>query len=113
MGQQCLDSLGVPRVEQYDISTDGACPGDRPKGEKKNKKYVPDCKYAATPDTPVEDDGGLRSVLRRYCGRVRGLRKPGWVPCRAQRKRGGGRMRWEPPNAEPRNSQPFSRPVFR
>merc|ERR1712032_1251193 len=47
--QQCLDSLGVPRVEQYDISTDGACPGDRPKGEKKNKKYVPDCKYAATP----------------------------------------------------------------
>merc|ERR1711920_718580 len=30
--QQCLDSLGVPRVEQYDISTDGACEADRPEG---------------------------------------------------------------------------------
>jgi len=47
--QQCLDSLGVPRASNYDVSTDGACPGDRPKSEKKNKKYVPDCKYAATP----------------------------------------------------------------
>jgi len=47
--QQCLDSLGVPRVEQYDISTDGQCEADRPEGEKKNKKYVPDCATASTP----------------------------------------------------------------
>jgi len=47
--QQCLDALGVPRVEQYDISTDGQCEADRPAGEKKNKKYVPDCATASTP----------------------------------------------------------------
>merc|ERR1711920_761906 len=37
--QQCLDSVGVPRIEAYDISTDGACEADRPEGEKKNKKF--------------------------------------------------------------------------
>merc|ERR1712083_416527 len=47
--QQCLDSVGVPRVEQYDISTDGQCEADRPLGEKKNKKYVPDCATTSTP----------------------------------------------------------------
>jgi len=47
--QQCLDSVGVPRVEQYDISTDGQCEADRPLGEKKNKKYVPDCATVSTP----------------------------------------------------------------
>merc|ERR1712203_1135025 len=47
--QQCLDSVGVPRIEAYDISTDGACEADRPEGEKKNKKFVPDCSTASTP----------------------------------------------------------------
>jgi hypothetical protein len=47
--QQCLDSVGVPRIEAHDISTDGACEADRPEGEKKNKKFVPDCSTASTP----------------------------------------------------------------
>ena len=47
--QPCLGKLGVPRVEQYDISTDGQCEADRPLGEKKNKKYVPDCATVSTP----------------------------------------------------------------
>ena len=47
--QQCLDSVGVPRIEAYDISTDGACEADRPEGEKDNKKFVPDCSTASTP----------------------------------------------------------------
>jgi len=46
--QQCLDALDVPRVEQFDISTDGCCEADRPEGEKKNKKYVPDCATTST-----------------------------------------------------------------
>merc|ERR1711972_97051 len=47
--QQCLDSVGVPRIEAHDISTDGAREADRPEGEKKNKKFVPDCSTASTP----------------------------------------------------------------
>jgi len=47
--QTCLDSVGVRRKEAFDITTDGACPGDRPEAEKKNKKWKPDCASAATP----------------------------------------------------------------
>jgi len=47
--QQCLDSLGVRRAEAFQISTDGACEADRPMGEKKNKKWVPDCSTVSTP----------------------------------------------------------------
>merc|ERR1712032_551071 len=89
-------------------------PGRPPEGRKEKQKVRAGLQIRChAADTPVEDDGGLRSVLRRHCGRVRGLRKPGWAPCRAQRRRGGGRLRWGPLNAEPRNSEPFSRPVFR
>jgi len=47
--QSCLDSVGIRRKEAFDITTDGACPANRPKGEKKNKKWKPNCAYAATP----------------------------------------------------------------
>jgi len=47
--QSCLDSVGVRRVEAFDITTDGACPADRPKAEEKNKKWKPNCAWAATP----------------------------------------------------------------
>jgi len=47
--QTCLDSVGIRRKEAFDITTDGACPGDRPKEEKKNKKWKPNCASAATP----------------------------------------------------------------
>merc|ERR1712129_545057 len=47
--QTCLDSVGVRRKEAFDITTDGACPADRPKEERKNKKWKPNCAWAATP----------------------------------------------------------------
>merc|ERR1711994_1238516 len=47
--QSCLDSVGIRRKEAFDITTDGACPANRPKAEKKNKKWKPNCAYAATP----------------------------------------------------------------
>jgi len=47
--QRCLDSVGVRRKEAFDITTDGACPADRPKDEKKNKKWKPNCAWVATP----------------------------------------------------------------
>merc|ERR1719270_964549 len=47
--QSCLDSAGIRRKEAFDITTGGACPAHRPKGEKKTKKWKPNCAYAATP----------------------------------------------------------------
>jgi hypothetical protein len=47
--QNCLDKVGVRRVEALDITTDGACPADRPKDQKSNKKWKPDCSYVSTP----------------------------------------------------------------
>jgi hypothetical protein len=47
--QRCMDTHGVSKVEAFDISMDGACPGDRPKGEEKNKKWIPPCKGVTTP----------------------------------------------------------------
>jgi hypothetical protein len=42
--QTCMDRHGVKKVERFDLTRDGTCPADRPKAEKKNKKYVPSCK---------------------------------------------------------------------
>jgi len=47
--QTCLDSKGIRRKEAFDITTDGACPADRPEGEKKNKKWKPNCASTSTP----------------------------------------------------------------
>jgi len=47
--QKCMDMMGVARQENFDLTTDGACPADRPEGEKKNKKFVPDCNGVSTP----------------------------------------------------------------
>jgi len=46
--QTCLDKVGVRRVEAFDITTDGACPADRPEAEKKNKKWKPTCGSVST-----------------------------------------------------------------
>jgi hypothetical protein len=46
--QTCLDSLGVRRVEAFDITTDGACPAHRPLDQKTNKKWQPNCGTAST-----------------------------------------------------------------
>merc|ERR1712039_966433 len=46
--QRCLDSMGVRRGEAFDVVLDGACEADRPEGQKKNKKWVPDCSLKNT-----------------------------------------------------------------
>lgn len=47
--QKCMDAHGVAKVEAFDLTTDGACPADRPEGQKKNKKYQPPCDGTDTP----------------------------------------------------------------
>merc|ERR1739844_375192 len=47
--QACLDLHGVRRVEAFDITTDGACPADRPLDQKENKKWKPNCAEVSTP----------------------------------------------------------------
>merc|ERR1712232_1395271 len=46
--QKCMDRHGVKKVERFDLTRDGACPADRPKAERKNKKYIPSCVGATT-----------------------------------------------------------------
>jgi len=42
--QRCMDHHYVDKVEAFDLTTDGMCPGDRPADQKKNKKWhAPDC----------------------------------------------------------------------
>lgn len=41
--QSCLDKFDIRRGEAFQTRTDGACEADRPEGEKKNKKWVPNC----------------------------------------------------------------------
>lgn len=45
----CLEKNGVLKIDAFDIKKDGLCPGDRPKDQKKNKKWVPNCAQATTP----------------------------------------------------------------
>jgi len=47
--QKCMDLLGVGRQENFALTTDGACEADRPVGQEKNKKYVPECDGVSTP----------------------------------------------------------------
>jgi len=46
--QKCLGMLGVRRVEAFDITTDGACPADRPQDQQNNKKWKPNCAETST-----------------------------------------------------------------
>jgi len=46
--QKCMDLHGVKKVEDFELTMDGACPADRPKDEKKNKKFIPKCQGATT-----------------------------------------------------------------
>jgi len=47
--QKCMDLMGVGKQEMFELTTDGACPADRPKGQEKNKKYTPTCAGTSTP----------------------------------------------------------------
>merc|ERR1712187_1066047 len=48
LAQRCMDLHGVRRVSAWDITTDGMCEAYRPEGEKKNKKWKPDCAVTMT-----------------------------------------------------------------
>jgi len=47
--QRCMDKYGVDKVPIFDITTDGACRADRPKDQKKNTAWKPDCATTKTP----------------------------------------------------------------
>jgi hypothetical protein len=47
--QRCMDISGVDKVSAFDINTDANCAMWRPEGEKKNRKWLPDCATARTP----------------------------------------------------------------
>lgn len=43
--QTCLDMASVRRVEAFDYTISGTCPADRPRDEKKNTKWKPNCAW--------------------------------------------------------------------
>jgi len=47
--QKCMDLKKVSKEEMFELTTDGACPSDRPAGQEKNKKYIPNCAGTSTP----------------------------------------------------------------
>jgi len=47
--QRCMDLHGVDKVSAFDLTTDGMCEAFRPEGQKKNKKWTPDCATTTTP----------------------------------------------------------------
>jgi len=47
--QRCMDLHGVDKVAGYDLNTDASCAAWRPEGEKKNRKWLPDCSVTHTP----------------------------------------------------------------
>jgi len=48
--QMCMDYNGVSKVQNFDVTTDGACPGTRKRwGDEKNKKWKPPCHLVGTP----------------------------------------------------------------
>merc|ERR1712207_137381 len=46
--QRCMDLHGVDKVEAFDITTDSMCRAFRPKGEKSNAKWRPNCALTST-----------------------------------------------------------------
>jgi len=46
--QRCMDLHGVDKVEAFDITTDSMCKAFRPEGQKKNKKWRPNCALTST-----------------------------------------------------------------
>jgi hypothetical protein len=67
--QRCMDLHGVDKVAAYDINTDASCAAWRPEGQKKNRKWRPDCATAQTPaihhfKTPKEYFDCLKATQR-------------------------------------------------
>jgi len=49
--QECMDKYGVLKLPLFELTYDGTCPSDRPKGQEKNKKFVPPCWNSSAPVT--------------------------------------------------------------
>jgi len=47
--QKCMDLMRVSKQENFMLTTDGACEADRPEGQKKNRKWIPECGGVSTP----------------------------------------------------------------
>jgi len=48
--QMCMDKQGVSKVQNFDLTTDGMCPGTLKRwGQKGNKKWKPPCDSVLTP----------------------------------------------------------------
>jgi len=47
--QRCMDLHGVDKVAGYDVNTDASCSSWRPEGQKKNRKWLPECALTKTP----------------------------------------------------------------
>jgi len=48
--QMCMDYQGVSKIEDFKLTTDGACPGTRKRyGQKENKHWQPPCGQVTTP----------------------------------------------------------------
>jgi len=47
--QRCMDLHGVDKVAGYDLNTDASCAAWRPEGQKKNRKWLPECALTKTP----------------------------------------------------------------
>jgi len=67
--QRCMDLRGVDKVSAFDINTDASCAAWRPEGQKKNRKWRPDCATAQTPaihhfKTPEEYFNCLKATQR-------------------------------------------------
>jgi len=46
--QRCMDLHGVDKVSAFDINTDASCAAWRPEGQKKNRKWRPNCATVQT-----------------------------------------------------------------
>jgi len=67
--QRCMDLHKVDKVAAFDINTDASCAAWRPEGQKKNRKWRPDCATAQTPaihhfKTPEEYFNCLKATQR-------------------------------------------------
>jgi hypothetical protein len=67
--QRCMDLHGVDKVQAFDVNTDASCAAWRPEGQKKNRKWRPDCATAQTPaihhfKTPEEYFNCLKATQR-------------------------------------------------
>merc|ERR1712241_854331 len=49
--QKCMDKHGVSKIQNFDLTTDGVCPGVKKKWghEKDTKAFKPDCDKVSTP----------------------------------------------------------------